>query len=131
MISLPFIAAGLAIWLGVGLLARRQKRSIVRLRNGRQVRLLSSVALLSGSATDLLALEYQTALPDLAPEELALEARSLVQALGARMEYAGCHTAVVTVRPMDQAAAPGRAALTFSFRRGDSALDWYPIDRLD
>jgi hypothetical protein len=131
MIPLPFIAGGLAIGLGLRILARRRERSIVRLRDGRRVRLLSSVALMNGSATDLLALEYRTAMPDPAPEELGLEARSLVQTIGARAEYAACRTAVVTARPARRAVTRARADLSFSFRRGDSGLDWYPTERLD
>jgi hypothetical protein len=122
VIRLPLIVGGVAVWLGLRLLARRRKRSIVRLRSGHQVRLLSSVALLNDSVTDLLALEYRTAMPDPAPEELRLEARTVVQEVGSRAEFAGCRTAVVTARPADR---------TFSFRRGDSAMDWYPSDRLD
>jgi hypothetical protein len=116
VIRFPLLAATLAIYFGVRYLSRRRQETVVRLRNGRRVTLLSSVALLSDSA-DLLALEYSSALPDPAPEELRLEARSLVQTVGARAQYAACRDAIVTVRD-----------LTFSFHRGDSGNDWYPIE---
>ena len=70
MIRLPLLAGGLAVYLGARYLARRRARSVVRLRNGRKVRLVSSVALLNGSPGDLLALEYLSALPAPAPEEV-------------------------------------------------------------
>jgi hypothetical protein len=131
LIRLPFLAAGLAIYFGVRFLARRSGRKVIRLRNGRRVRLLSSVALLEGSASDLLALEYFSASPDAAPEELRLEARSLVQTVGARAEYATCRRAVVAVRrPGGRRADAASPEHTFTFRRGDSGSDWYPADGL-
>lgn len=132
MIGLPFIAGGLAVYVAMRLLARRRRRGVVRLRDGRRVRLLSSVALLNPSAGDLLALEYSSVLPDRAPEELRLEARNLVQTVGARAEYAPCRTALVTVRrrgrPRREADTP---ELTFTFRRGDSGPEWYPTEGLE
>lgn len=123
MIRLPFLAAGLAVYLGLRLLARRRGRRTIRLRDGRRVRLLSSVALLGGSASDLLALEYVSRSPDPA-DELGNEARSLVEAVGARAEYGSCRNAVVTVR---RRASPD-SGVTFSFRRGDTGSDWHPTD---
>ena len=127
MIRLPFLAAGLAIYLGVRFLSRRRDRSVIRLRDGRRVRLLSSVALLHGSASDLLALEYVSAASDPPQEELRLEARSLVQTVGARAEYASCRNAVVTVHRSRGLSEPG---LTFAFHRAGSGSDWHPADDL-
>jgi hypothetical protein len=114
-----FVAAGLAIYLGTRFLTRRRERHIVRLRNGRRVKLLSSVALLDRSDGDLLALEYASELPDPTPEELRLEAGSLLQAVGARAEYSTCRAALVSVH---------RA--TFTFLRGDAGPGWYPAEGL-
>lgn len=96
----------------------RRRQSIVRLRDGRRVRLSSSVALLGGSS-NLLALEYVTETADAPPEELRLEARGLAQIVGSRAQFAACRSAVVTALPR---------RLTFSFRRADSGTDWYPTD---
>ncbi len=117
MIRLPFLAGGVALYLGVRFLSRRRGKNVVRLRDGRRVRLRSSVALLSGSSSDLLALEYITAIAGAPPEELRLEARGLVQIVGSRAEFAACRSAVVTAVPVH---------LTFSFRRADAGTDWYP-----
>jgi hypothetical protein len=123
------LAGGVAIYLGARFLSRRRGKNIVRLRDGRRVRLQSSVALLDGSAGNLLALEYVTALPEPAPEELRLEARSLVQTVGARAEYGPCRSAVVTAYPrVGRERERASGALTFSFRRGDSGSDWYPTE---
>jgi hypothetical protein len=131
LIRLPLIVTGLAIYLGARFLSWRRQRNVIRLRNGRRIRLLSSVALLDRSHGDLLALEYHSELSDPAPEELQLEARSLVQAVGARAEYATCRSALVSVRPrgerrIDQALQE----ITFTFLRGDSESEWYPADGL-
>lgn len=125
MIRLPLLAGGLAIYLGVRFLSRWRRRSVIRLRDGRRVRLVSSVALLSGSPSDLLALEYVSTVRDPAPEDLKLEAQSLVQTLGARAEYAGCRNAVVTARRRgERAADPASDELIFTFRRGESGSEW-------
>jgi hypothetical protein len=131
LIRLPFLAGGLAIYLGLRFLSRRRRRGVIRLRDGRQVKLQSSVALLNASASSLLALEYVSALPDPAPEELRLEARNLVQTVGARSQYAACRSAVVTARRQGRHADPDPTALTFTFRRGDSESDWYPTEGLE
>lgn len=132
MIRLPLLAGGLAVYLGARYLARRRARSVVRLRNGRKVRLVSSVALLNGSPGDLLALEYLSALPAPAPEEVRLEARNLIQAVGSRAEYVGCQVAVVTARRRSERRdAPAPEELIFTFRRGDSPGEWYPTEGLD
>ena len=124
LLRLPFVAAGAAIYLGVRFLSRR-RRNVISLRDGGRVRLLSSVALLDGSAGDLLALEYRTAFSEPAPDALRLEARSVVQTLGARTEYATCRRAVVTARPSGRG-NPAAPELTFAFRRDDAGSDWYP-----
>jgi hypothetical protein len=131
LIGLPFLAAGLAIYFGVRFLSRRRTRNVIRLRDGRRVRLLSSVALLGGAASDLLALEYFSASPDQSPEALQHEALSLVQTVGARAEYATCQRAIVAVRRQGgRQAGPAAPELTFTFRRGDSGSDWNPTDGL-
>ncbi len=117
MIRLYVLAAGLAILLGVRTLSRRMRRGVVRLRNGRRVRLVSSVALLDASDGGLLALEYSCELPDPTPEDLRLEALSLLQAVGARAEYATCRSALVSV-----------SGLTFTYSRAGSGSDWSPAD---
>jgi hypothetical protein len=128
---LPLLAAGLAIFFGARFLSRRRQRNVVRLRNGRRIELLSSVALLDGSEGNLLALEYFSELPDPAPEDLRLEARSLVQAVGARAEYATCRSALVSVRrPGERRAERIAQEVTFTFQRDDSAADWYPAEGL-
>ena len=100
--------------------------------DGRRVRLLSTVALLNPSAGDLLALEYSSVLPDRAPEELRLEARSLVQTVGARAEYAPCRSALVTVRrPGERRGGADTPERTFTFRRADAGPEWYPTEGLD
>jgi hypothetical protein len=132
VIRLPLLAAGLALYFGVRLLSGHRRRRLVRLRDGRKVQLVSSVALLNGSAGDLLALEYLSVLPDPAPEELRLEARSLVQTVGGRSEYEGCRSAVVTVRRRaERPVEPASGGLTFTFRRGDSGSDWYFTEGLE
>ena len=131
MIPLPLLAAALAIYFGARFLSRLRQRNVVRLRNGRRVTLLSSVALLDGSDGALLALEYFSELADPGPEDLRLEARSLLQAVGARAEYAACRSALVSVRrPGDAPARRASQEVTFTFLRGDSASDWYPADGL-
>ena len=132
MIPLPLVVGGLAMYFGARYLARRRSRSVVRLRDGRQVRLVSSVALLNGSPGDMLALEYLSALPAPRPEEVRLEARNLIQTVGARAEYAACRIAVVTARRRgDRSDAPPPEELIFTFRRGDSVTDWYPTEGLE
>lgn len=132
MFRLPLLAGGLAIYLGARFLSRRRGRSVVRLRDGRRVRLVSSVALLSGSPSDLLALEYVSGVRDPAPEDLRLEAQSLVQTLGARAEYAGCRTAVVTARRRgERRDHPASDELIFTFRRGESGSEWGPTEELE
>jgi hypothetical protein len=117
LMRLPVVMASVAIYFGVRFLSSRRQRNVVRLRNGRQIKLLSSVALLEGSDGDLLALEYVSELRDPTPDALRLEARSLVQTVAARAQYATCRSALVTV---------GRVTLTFL--RGESGSDWYPAD---
>lgn len=97
---------------------------MIRLRDGRRVRLLSSVALVGRSASDLLALEYVSPTPDPPPDQLGDEARSLVETVAARSEYASCRSAVVTVRSR----RPADGGLTFSFRRGETGSVWLPAD---
>ena len=131
MIRLPLLAAGLAIYLGARFLSRRRQRNVVRLRNGRRIELLSSVALLDGSDGNLLALEYFSELADPAPDELRLEARSLVQTVAARAEYAACRSALVSVRrPGERRAERISQEVTFTFQRSDSGSEWYPADGL-
>lgn len=132
MIGLPLLAGGLALYLGVRFLARRRSRNVIRLRNGRRVRLVSSVALLSGSPSDLLALEYVSTAKEPGPEGLRLEAQNLVQTVGARAEYAACRSAVVTARPRGaRGDDPAAQELIFTFRRGDPVSDWIPTEALD
>lgn len=129
MIRLPLLAAALAIYVGARLLAARRQRDVVRLRNGRKVKLVSSVALLDGSDGSLLALEYLSDLPGADAEALRLEARSLIQTVGARAEYAACRSALVSVRrPGQGRAGPEARDLTFSFLRADAGSDWVPAD---
>jgi hypothetical protein len=131
LIRLPLLAAGLAIYFGARFLSRRRQRNVVRLRNGRRIKLVSSVALLDGSDGSLLALEYFSELPDPAPDQLRLEAHSLVQTVGARAEYAACRSALVSVRrPGERPAGRISQEVTFTFQRGDSGSDWYPADGL-
>jgi hypothetical protein len=128
---LPLLAAGLAIYVGARFLARRRKRNVIRLRDGGQVRLLGAVALLDGSESGLLALEYVSELTDPAPDQLQHEARGLVRTVGARAEYATCRSALVSVsvrRPGERHADPVSQESTFTFVRGDSSSDWYPAD---
>ena len=132
MIRLPLLAAGLAVYVGVRWISRRRRRSTIRLRDGRKVRLVSSVALLNGSASDLLALEYLSALPDPEPEDLRGEARSLVQTVASRSEYEGCRSAVVTARRRHELPAdPASRELVFTFRRNDPGSEWYPTEGLE
>jgi hypothetical protein len=130
LIRLPFIAGGLAIVLAARFLSRRRARTLVRLRDGRQVRLLSSVALIDGSASDLLALEYSSSLTDPDPAAVRLEARNLAQTLGARSEYARCTRALVTARPVGDRAG-SHEELIFAFRRNDAGADWFPTEGLE
>jgi hypothetical protein len=89
------------------------------------------VALLDSADGNLLALEYFSELPDPGPEDLRLEARSLLQAVGARAEYAACRSALVSVRrPGKPQAERISQEVTFTFQRGDSKSDWYPADGL-
>jgi hypothetical protein len=117
LVRLPLFIASVAIYFTVRLLSSRRQRNVVRLRNGRQIKLLSSVAILDGSDGNLLALEYVSELRDPTPDALRLEARNVVQTVAARAEYATCRSALVTV---------GRVTLTFL--RGESGSDWYPAD---
>jgi hypothetical protein len=132
LFRLPYLAAALALYFGVRFLARRRSRSTIRLRDGRRVKLISSVALLDGSPGDLLALEYSSPLPEGELEEVQREALSLVETVGARAQYATCRAAVVAVRresalTIDSA----NTELTFTFRRRDSQSGWYPTEGLE
>lgn len=132
MITLPVLVGGVAAYFGLRFLAGRRRRSIIRLRNGRRIRLVSSVALLNGSTSDLLALEYVSQLPEAGPAELRLEARSLVQTVGARAEYAACRSAVVTARRQgERSTERASGELIFTFRRDDSGTDWCPTEGLE
>ena len=132
MSRLPYLAAVLALYLGARFLAHRRNRSTIRLRDGRRVKLISSVALLDGSPGDLLALEYSSPLPERPPEEVQREALSLVETVGARAQYATCRAAVVAVRRQGRRNdESGDAELTFTFRRGDSSTGWYPTEGLE
>ena len=132
MIPLPVLVGGMAAYFGLRFLAGRRRRSIVRLRNGRRIRLVSSVALLNGSTSDLLALEYVSLLPEAGPAELRLEARSLVQTVAARAEYAACRSAVVTARRRGERSADRASGeLIFTFRRDDSGTDWFATEGLE
>jgi hypothetical protein len=129
---LPFLAAVLTVYLGVRYLTRLRSRSTIRLRDGRRVKLISSVALLDGSPGDLLALEYSSPLPAGTSEEVQGEALSLVETVGARSQYATCRSAVVAVRRAGGLGGdPANAELTFTFRRDDSASGWYPTAGLE
>lgn len=129
MTPLPLLAAGLAIYFGARLLSRRRQRNVIRLRGGGRVRLLSAVALLDGSEGDLLALEYSSELTDPAQDKLRHEARSLVQTVGARAEYATCRSALVSVSVRgERRADPVSQESTFTFVRGASGSDWHPAD---
>jgi hypothetical protein len=90
------------------------------------------VALIDGSEGGLLALEYASELTDPAPDELRQEARSLVQTVGARVEYATCRSALVSAsvrRQSERRTDPVSQEFTFTFVRDDSGSDWYPADR--
>jgi hypothetical protein len=132
LFRLPYLAAALALYFGVRFLAHRRSRSTIRLRDGRRVKLISSVALLDGSPGDLLAVEYSSPLPVGAPEEVQREAQSLVEMIGARAQYATCRAAVVAVRRQGGSSShPATAELTFTFRRDGSKSGWYPTDGLE
>jgi hypothetical protein len=127
-----YLAAALALYVGVRFIAHRRSRSTIRLRDGRRVKLISSVALLDGSPGDLLALEYSSPLPEGAPEEAQREAQSLVELIGARAQYSTCRSAVVAVRREGRSPGdPAPAELTFTFRRGESEFAWHPTDGLE
>ena len=113
---LPFLAGSLAIYLALRGLARRRKRQFVRLDDGRRLRLLSAVAVLNGSASDLMALEFVPTVRSSDSEAVRHEARSVLQAVGRRAEYAGCRTAVLTA-----------GERVFTFRRGDTGTDWHLV----
>lgn len=113
---LPFLAGGLALYVALRLLAGRRERHSVRLADGRRVRLLGVVALLNGSANDLLSVDYVPGVRSSDPEALRLEARNVVEAVAQRTEYAGCNTAVVTARER-----------VLTFRRDVRGGGWYPI----
>jgi hypothetical protein len=132
LFRLPYLAAALALYLGIRFIAHRRSRSTIRLRDGRRVKLISSVALLDGSPGDLLALEYSSPLPEGSQEEVQREAQSLVELIGARAQYATCRCAVVAVRREGRSSNdPASAELTFTFRRGESKFGWYPTDGLE
>jgi hypothetical protein len=104
----------------------------VRLRDGRRVTLVSSVALVGDSAGDLLALEYVSALRDPTPQDMWQEASSLVDAVGARAPYASCRLAIVTVRGgRARAGDTSSPERTFAFRRVDAGSGWVPAENLD
>jgi hypothetical protein len=131
LIRLPILVAAVAIYFGARFLSARRQRNVVRLRNGRRIKLVSSVALLDGSEGSLLALEYLSELPDPDADELRVEARSLLQTVGARAEYATCRSALVSVRRQEGHAGPESRQLTFTFLRGDSGADWVPADGVE
>jgi hypothetical protein len=126
--SLPLLAAGVAIYLGARYLVRR-RRNVVRLRSGGTVKLLSSVALLDGSDDDLLAVAYLSELPDPSPDDLRVEARGLLQAIGSRAEYATCRSALASVRRRgERRTERNPEEVTFTFLRRDAGPDWYAAD---
>ena len=127
MIRLPLLAAGLALYFGARfLLVRRRHRNVVRLRNGGTVKLLSSVALLDGSDGDLLAVEYLSDLPEPTTDDLRIEARSLLQAVGSRAEYATCRSALVSVHHRGERRTDRDSQeVTFTFHRQDAGSDWH------
>jgi hypothetical protein len=131
LFRLPIVVAAIAIYVGTRFLSARRQRDVVRLRNGRRIKLVSSVALLDGSDGSLLALEYLSELPDADEEELRVEARSLIQTVGGRAEYATCCSALVSVRRHGEGRAGSESRdLTFTFFRGDSGSEWMPVDRV-
>ena len=89
---LPLFMAGVAIYFAGRFLSGRRQRNVVRLRNGRRIKLLSSVALLDGSDGDLLALEYVSELRDPTPGEVsrALQTVSTVAIRSCPPGSAGC-----------------------------------------
>ena len=130
MTPFPLLAAGLAVYVGARFLARG-RWSVIRLRGGGRVKLLSSVALIDGSEGGLLALEYASELIDPAPDKLRQEAHNLVQTVGARAEYATCRSALVSVsvgRTGERATDIASQECTFAFDRGDSRSDWIPAE---
>jgi hypothetical protein len=129
--SVPLLAAVLAVYFGARILSRRRQRNVVRLRGGGRVKLLSSVALLDGSEGDLLALEYASELTDPTPDKLWQEARTLVQTVGSRAEYATCRSALVSAsvrRTGERGTDTVSQERTFTFARSDSGSGWQPAD---
>ena len=127
MTPLPLLAAGLAVFLGARVLARRRQKNVIRLRDGGRIKLLSAVALLDGSEGDLLALEYASDLTDPPTGQLRHEALALVRTVGARTQYATCRSALVSVSARRSGERVSRES-TFTFVRSDSGSDWYPAD---
>lgn len=132
MLRLPIIAGGLVVYFAARAIARRRARTLVRLRDGRRVKLLSSVALVTGEPSDLLALEYRSRLPQSDTEAMNREARSLLEAVGGRAPYTGCRSALVTVRPKgSMRKEAGFREQVFAFRRGEAGAEWQPTAALE
>ncbi|HWB40426.1 MAG TPA: hypothetical protein VG500_04160 [Gemmatimonadales bacterium] len=132
MLRLPIIAGGLVVYFAARAIARRRAQTLVRLRDGRRVKLLSSVALVNGDPSDLLALEYRSRVPESDTEAMTREARSLLEAVARRAEYAGCRSALVTVRPKGRGKeSAGIREQVFAFRRGQAGAEWQPTAALE
>jgi hypothetical protein len=132
LVRIPLLAGSLALYLALRFLVRRGGRDRVRLPDGRRLRLLSSVALLKGSACDLLALEYVSTLSSSDAVALRAEARGLLRAVADRPEYAVCTSAMVTARaPGARQVGPAPRDRVFAFRRAGAGAEWSPAEGLD
>jgi hypothetical protein len=124
---LPWFAGTLVLGLAYRYLIRRRKGRRIRLPDGRTLELVSAIALRSGPAWHLLALEYVSTEPSADPAALGREAHGVLLAAAARPEFAQCREASVTAHLSGaDRGAVARRTHVFGFHRPDASAAWEP-----
>ena len=127
MTPLPWFAGTLVLGLAYRYLVRRRRGRWIRLPDGRELELVSAIALRSGPAWDLLALEYVSTEPAADPASRCREAHGVLLAAAARPEFAQCREATITAHlaGAHRDAVAGRTHV-FGFHRPDAGAAWEP-----
>lgn len=126
---MPFVVGGLAAYLTYRYVAGRRDPTRISLSDGRQVKLVSSVAILNPPSYRLLTFEYLSGLVSPAPADILDEAQDFLQTVAGKREYAKCRDATVSVRLLgEDHSAPVPAGRVLTFQRDDAKSPWRAVE---
>jgi hypothetical protein len=120
-----WLGAAVVVVVAVWYLAREADATRVRLPDGRDFKLISSIAMFDGSACRMLTFEYISALAPAERERLQHEAGEFLQAVAADSRYNRCKVATVSARlPGEKPDVPMPWERVFTFERNEPGVRW-------